>query len=352
MTSAAELVMRVVRSAGLLLAVVVAAACSAPEPELGVRFEGKTMGTTFVVRVDDPLPEEGREAVAALVRETLDDVDAHMSTYRPDSEVSRLNALATDAPFALSDETFIVLQTAMQIAEISGGAFDPTVGALVNAWGFGPADNPAAEPSAAELAMLAEHTGYHKLELDVEASAAIKRDPLLQIDLSAIAKGYAVDRVVATLLQAGFTNLMVEVGGEVRTTGHTAAGKPWRIGIERPDTRTEEIQRMVPLTDLAIASSGNYRNFYVLGGRVVGHTIDPRTARPVDHEGASVSVIAEECMWADGWATALMVMGPEEGMRWAEERGLAALYVVHEGDGAFAERTTPDFSRIAGMPLQ
>lgn len=343
--------MRAVTVAGLVLAVA-ASACSAPEAELGVRFEGQTMGTTFAVRVDDPLPEERRESVAALIRATLDDVDAHMSTYRPDSEVSRLNAHGSEAPFPLSAETFAVLQAAITIAEASGGAFDPTVGALVNAWGFGPSGNPAAEPSVAELTMLAEHTGYQHLELVAEGPAVIKRDPLLQIDLSAIAKGYAVDRVVAALRQAGHENVMVEVGGEVRTHGRTAAGEPWRIGIERPDANAEDLQRLVPMVDLAMASSGNYRNFYVLGGRVVGHTIDPRTARPVDHEGASVSVIGEECMWADGWATALMVMGPEEGLRWAEEHGLAALYVVHEGDQTFAERTTTQFRNLAGMPVQ
>jgi thiamine biosynthesis lipoprotein len=187
--------------------------------------------------------------------------------------------------------------------------------------------------------------------LDETQHTVSKVDPEVQVDLSAIAKGYAVDQISEMLTELGHPSHMVEIGGEVRVGEAKPDGSAWRIGIERPDVGAEGLQRLVPLVGMAMASSGNYRNFYVMDGRVVGHTIDPRTARPVDHEGASVSVVAAECGFADAAATVMMVMGPQEGLRWAEEHEIAALFVVHE-DGAFVERMTREFRRIVDTDVQ
>ena len=237
----------------------------------------------------------------------------------------------------------------MAVARDSGGAFDPTVGGLVDAWGFGP-EASERMPDEAELAALRAHVGTAKLRLDANARTATKTDAALRLDLSAIAKGYAADAVAEALVGAGLHAVMVEVGGEVATRGQRAPGRPWRIGIERPDG-SGALWRTVRLEDRAMATSGNYRNFRRVDGHVFGHTIDPRTGRPVEHRTASVSVIAERGVLADAWATALMVMGAEEGSAWADARGIAALFILApEGsEGVFVERPTRAMTRwIAG----
>jgi thiamine biosynthesis lipoprotein len=190
--------------------------------------------------------------------------------------------------------------------------------------------------------------GWQKLVLDPAAGTASKTVPELYVDLSAVAKGYAVDRTAAVLDQMGLEDYMVEVGGEVRTRGLNLKRQPWRIGIERPVAESRELQRVVPLSGLAMATSGDYRNFYVLDGERYSHTIDARTGRPVTHGAASVSVVTEECLWADGWATALLVMGPEEGFALAQEQGLAALFLVYDGENDFQEKATDAFRELIG----
>lgn len=309
------------------------------------------MGTTYSVRLAT-VDDGGREAeLRSLVQGILDEINGRMSTYVPDSELSRLNRLQPGAVMELSPATYAVLAAALEVSRDSGNAFDPTIGALVTAWGFGPVDGHPAAPSNGEITALRGHSGIDKLRLDDATLTVSKADALLSVDLSAIAKGYAVDAVVAGLEAAGIDNYMVEVGGEVRVGGHRQPGEPWRIGIERPDAGAQHILRAVPLVDLSLATSGNYRNFYVLAGRTVGHTIDPRTGRPIDHNGASVSVIHEQCMMADALATTLMVMGPEDGLLWATERGIAALFVTYDGK-TFVEQPTPEFERLVAGALE
>ncbi len=340
------------RGAALLVGlpvIAVLAGCTGEEPSpYAYTVQGTTMGTTYTVRiVDRDQPDRERE-IRELIQSTLDDLNARMSTFESDSEVSLLNRAEVEQATELSADTFAILAAALALSTDSGGAFDPTVGALVNAWGFGPV-NPATAPSRAEIEALKEHMGVGKIRLDIDTHTASRLDAALRVDLSAIAKGYAVDTVAVVLERAGFENMMVEIGGEVATRG-TRGGEPWRIGIERPDVGAQHIQRLVPLTDQALATSGNYRNFYVMNGRTLGHTIDPRTGEPVDHNGASVSVVHEECMMADALATTLMVMGPEEGLAWARERGIAALFIVFEND-TFVERSTPEFDEVAGSAV-
>ena len=339
---------------GLALAAGVSASAGGGGDEAALVYtyelQGATMGTTYTVRVDSAVRPFSDGELGARVQGVLDDLNARMSTYVGDSEVSRLNAAGPDDIVTLSGDTYFVLQSAVFLAEISGGAFDPTVGALVNAWGFGPV-NPSTAPSDFELASLSAHTGIENLEMSPDAMTVRKLDPLARVDLSAIAKGYAADKVGDLLEENGLERYMVEVGGEVLVGEPKRDGTAWRIGIETPDVDAQHLQRLVPLQGHAMATSGNYRNFYVMDGRTVGHTIDPRDGQPVDHNGASVSVIHESCMMADGMATVLMVMGPDEGFEWAESNGVAAMFVVHDGQG-FVERLTTAFKDLAEVEVE
>lgn len=325
--------------------------CARAEMPETLLLEGATMGTRFRVRVDDEGAALRDRELAAIVRAVLDEVDDRMSTWKQDSEVSRLNRAPAGEAVPVSGPTYEVLDAATRIGRETAGAFDVTVGPLVDAWGFGPEEVTRA-PDDAEIARLRAAVGSDGLRLEPVARTVTKLREGVRVDLSAIAKGYAVDRVADALVEAGLARVMVEVGGEVTTRGLTWEERPWRIGIERPTPgATGELQRSIPLVDLSVASSGDYRNSYVLDGRTVGHTIDPRTGHPVEHRLRAVSVVTARCMEADALATALMVMGPEEGLRWATSRGLAVLFVVDE-DGELVERTTPAFEAIAGGTVQ
>ncbi|MBP7935562.1 MAG: FAD:protein FMN transferase [Phycisphaerae bacterium] len=303
------------------------------------------MGTAYTVKLAGcgrPAPgdlESLREAVEGVLRS----VQQAMSVYLPDSELSRFNRHEDGSPFRMSAETFHVFRRAIQIGEESGGAFDITVGPMVSLYGFGPDPFRVDLPSDEELAGLRSFVGYQKLELDSTAGAIRKRHSKVWCDLSAIAKGYGADRVAAVLDRRGVADYMVEVGGEVRVRGCNLDGKPWRIAIERPAADDVEIHRVVPLIDQAIATTGDYRVFYIRDGKRISHTIDPRTGRPVGHSLASVTVIADDCESADAWATALMVLGAEEGGALAERRRMAALFLIRGEDGRIEERATAAF---------
>ncbi len=306
-------------------------------------FSGLTMGTTYSVQlVADPLAGYRlRDTVQAL----LDSVDHLMSTYDSTSELSRFNRHSATTSFPVSRQTLEVLAVARSVSERSGGAFDVTVAPLVNAWGFGPSGKPAVTPSEAELEDLADAVGYRLLTIDSAQGTLVKANPDLVVDLSAIAKGYAVDQVAAALESLGVASFLVEVGGEVKTRGRKNDGTAWSVGIELPDTDVRRAYRAVPLVDMAIATSGDYRNFYEVGGVRYAHIIDPRTRRPARHAGASVSVLHADAVVADAWATALSVLGPEEGFALAQQERLAALFLVRSGDG-FATRETSRFQQI------
>ena len=357
---------------GLALAVVALAlsACSeTAQHESGAvprrwTISGATMGTTFAVTVVSspgagaaPARPEApvrslvpadrqidRPAVAAEVRRVLERIEERMSHYRPASELSRFNRVRTIEPQPMSAETLGVVAEALSVSRISGGAFDVTVGPLVDAWGFGPPGRAPAAPEEMSLAALRARVGFDLLELDPAAATLRKRRRDVVVDLSAIAKGYAVDALATLLAERGVGDYLVEIGGELRAGGGNEEGAPWRVAIERPLPGAPAAQRIVPLTDAALATSGDYRNFYDLAGTRVSHTIDPRTGRPVTHGGRSVSVIAERCMQADARSTALQVLGPDEGYALAVERGWAALFVTDDGTGRLVEKETPAFS--------
>ena len=256
--------------------------------------------------------------------------------------MSRFNADPGTEWFAVSAETVLILRRGIEIGARSGGAFDMTVGPLVDLWGFGADGQPERVPEPAEIDVLRVSTGYDLLRIRELPPAVRRTRPGVQIDLSAIAKGYAVDELTVVLDAAGLDAYLVEIGGEVRARGTRGDGVDWRIAVESPVAGTRLIQSIVHLRDSAIATSGDYRNFFERDGRRYSHTIDPHTGRPVAHELGAVSVIARNAMDADAWATALLVLGPERGLEIARREGLAANLIIRTDDGV-REVRTPEF---------
>ena len=332
--------------AALLLAL---AGCGTPDraaaPEL-VQLTGPTMGTTWQVKLAALPQGTSRDELQDGIEQLLDRVNDLMSTYRPDSELSRFNRYEGPEWFEVSAETVKVAAAAQQISGATGGAFDVTVGPLVNLWDFGPDQRDRRVPGDDELAKARARVGYEMLEVRDDPPALRKSRPDLYVDLSAIAKGFGVDQVAEHLDRIGSNSYFVEIGGEIRTRGAKPGGDPWRIGIEAPTADRLDAQsarRILELHNRAVATSGDYRNYWEKDGRRFSHTIDPRTGRPVEHQLASVTVVADDCMTADGWATALMVLGPDEAYNSAVQQGLAALFIIREEEG-FVERSTPPFA--------
>jgi thiamine biosynthesis lipoprotein len=281
----------------------------------------------------------------AAVDAELELVNELMSRYREGSELDRLNRSRSADETRVSPELLRVLERAAEISEQSSGAFDVTVGPLIALWGFDDKRGRAQAPEQAAIDAARERVGYVKLELDRRGRTVRKLHPELDIDLSAIAKGYAVDRVALAIERAGHNDYLVEVGGEVRCSGTSHRGTPWRVAIERPVAGRREIFRVVELSGRALATSGDYRNFYEVGGQRYSHTVDPRSGRPVSHRLASVTVIHDECITADALATALTVMGPREGLAFAEERDLPVLFIERGEGSALRAFATAAFER-------
>lgn len=305
------------------------------------------MGTYYRVKVILPsggdLAPDRRAGLTALIEGELDKVNRLMSTYVDDSEVSLFNDHRSTEPFAVSEETFVVIGEAIELGQLTQGALDITVGPLVDAYGFGP-DGALPEVAESELRRLRARVGLHHLRLDAGVRTVAKDRSGVEIDLSSIAKGRAIDLVTEKLVSEGYSDLMVEVGGEIRVAGRNVLGKPWRLGIERPQASRGGVQRVIELESGALATSGDYRNFRMIDGERVSHIIDPRTGRPISHWLASASVVQPTCARADGLATAFMVLGTETAWKLAKENDIPALLLVRDGDG-FIERATPAFER-------
>ena len=313
-------------------------------------FRGATMGTTYSVKVaSGELSEERPAELQALIEGELEDVNAKMSTWDEASELSRFNRHRETSAFTVSPSTFEVAAEALAIWKLTGGALDITLGPLIDAWGFG-ATGSVPDLGEARVAELLSRVGTDKLAIEPEGPALRKLRPEVECNVSSLAKGYAVDRVTEALFAEGLADVWVEVGGEVRALGRNAEGRIWRLGIERPDTVPggppgSGLQRIVPLADAAVATSGDYRNYRERDGVRFSHIIDPRTGWPIRHRLASVSVVHPRCMTADALATALLVLGPEEGLELARRENLAVLMLIREGD-AFIERMTPAFEAL------
>lgn len=312
-------------------------------------LQGRTMGTTWHVTLV-PTPGLDRDTAARGIQARLDRVDGQMSTWKPDSDLSRFNRAPAGTCRRLPPPFFRVLEHAMDVARDSGGAYDPTVGPLVDLWGFGPQQRPRRPPSAAAIAAARRHVGWQRIRLDATRREACQPGGV-HLDLSAVAKGFGVDEVARWLLAHGAEHFLVEVGGELRAHGHKPDGNPWRVAVERPGAAAGRVERrdqvghvLVP-GDRAVATSGDYRHYFEDADRYYSHHIDPRSGQPVAHRVASVTVVAATAMEADPLGTTLSVLGPDEGMAFARERGLAVLMIVH-GENGLETLMTPAFEAL------
>jgi thiamine biosynthesis lipoprotein len=304
------------------------------------------MGTTFDIKVVAPDDERGFTLLQENVEDVLNRVNKHMSTWQPDSELSMFNDSPSTDWIDASEEFCRVIQAALQVSDFTGGAFDITVGPLVNLWGFGPGNSIRLSPPADELiAATREQVGYQQLQADCSLPAVRKSRPDIYVDLSGYAKGYAVDQLADMLDEQGMTNYLVEVGGELRMRGHNASNADWAVAVEKPADFERAVQSVVHLTDQAMATSGDYRNFFQFEGQRYSHTIDSRTGKPVAHAAAAVTVVAETAALADGLATALLVLGPEEGFEFAERKQIAAYFLLRK-DEAIEEKVTTMFASL------
>ena len=308
---------------------------------------GETMGTSWSVRLV-AARDADLHALHAGIETQLGLVVRQMSTWEADSDISAYNRADAGSWHAIPAEFQQVLRCALDIACQSGGAFDPTIAPLVGLWGFG-AEARSDAPDTAELLQAHARVDWQRVELDAETGRLLQPGGV-RIDLSAIAKGYAVDLVTQYLRAAGIVSALVEVGGELFGYGNKPDGEPWRVLVEAgPEDDDHSLDpRVLELNGIAVASSGDRWHHYERDGRRYSHTIDPRTGAPREHAPAAVTVVASDAMQADGWATALTVLGGEAGYALAQARGLAARFLERTSDGLH-ERITDAFrTHLAG----
>ena len=331
----------------ILIGALAILSCSQEEKDLGgvIKLTGPTMGTAYTVKLKDLPAGMSRESLQGGIEQILKRINNLMSTYLEDSELSRFNKMPTTDWVDVSTETISVISEALRVSRLTEGAFDVTVGLLVNLWGFGPVPRGDTIPSATEIREALQKVGYTKIHTRTSPPGIKKDRPDMQIDLSAIAKGYAVDRVAEYLVKSEVFDYLVEIGGELRAKGANAKGAAWTVGIEKPVSNQRLIQQVIHLKDQAMASSGDYRNYFEQNGRRFSHTIHPRTGRPIEHQLASVTVINPSSMVADALATGLNVMGPEAGYNLAEREKIAALFIIRERD-SFRTKATPAFAQV------
>ncbi|TYC58176.1 FAD:protein FMN transferase [Marinobacter sp. BW6] len=330
-------------SAFIALAFAVLAGCSFQPEEKIWEISGPVFGTSYHINVVLTEDQQRLETLASGIDEVLEDVDASMSTWRDDSELSRFNQQSDQSEWTpVSAGLFEVLQKAEEISTMTDGAFDVTIGPVVNLWGFGPKARPEQVPSEESLAKALAATGFDNLELRADPPA-VRATPPQYVDLSAIAKGYGVDVVARFLESEGVEAYLVEIGGEVRVNGRKPDGSTWRLAIEQPVSEGREVNRVVALESRAMATSGDYRNYYESEGRRYSHTIDPATGEPIAHKLASVTVITDDCMTADALATGFNVMGYERANALAVRENIPAYFIVRTDEG-FETHQTPAFS--------
>jgi thiamine biosynthesis lipoprotein len=304
-------------------------ACSKPAEIISL--SGNTMGTTYHIKVvlNEQLPEPN--LLQAEIDLALEKVNDQMSTYRSDSELSRFNSSGFEETVTVSADTATVIKEGIHLYQMTGGALDITLGPLVNLWGFGPDKRPTQVPSKDVIAEAKARTGIGFLDVDGTRLSKTKAD--LYVDLSSIAKGYGVDVVAGILNKYNVAGYLVEIGGELSVFGHKMDGLAWRVAIEQPDVDDREVQQVIAPGDMAIATSGDYRNYYEEEGQRFSHLIDPRTGYPIDHRLASVTVLHKQCMVADGYATAMMVLGTEASLALAQREGLAIMLIEKQDEG-------------------
>ncbi len=336
------------------------------------QFSGETMGTTYHVSYVASRWGAPVDAISKVVYDVLHDVDLRMSTYREDSELMKFNRSPVGQPVKVSKDIVDLFVESRRISELSGGGYDVTVGPLVNLWGFGPSghdlkDKPGSQsesegsesvkgpafiewmmnnypgkiPTKAEIDAAKARVGYHYVTADVKNST-LERKTSVFVDLSSIAKGYAVDQAGKALKKAGIDNFMVEVGGEIKVSGHKADGSDWRLAVRGPDLAGGRPVAIVSLDNKGMATSGDYLNYFEVKGKRYSHTINPKTGYPEANRLAEVAVISDTVEEADGLATMFMVLGDKKGLELANRKGIAAYFTYHY-DGGFRSLASKAF---------
>lgn len=305
-------------------------ACSVePEPQV-TRLSGMTMGTTYHITLVTEDAIDDLEELKAAVTNSLAVVNRQMSTYIEDSEINRLKAQSVGEWVDVSKPLAEVLEISLWVSRLSDGAFDVTLRPLIDLWGFGPRKAEDQVPAESDILAARESVGYHYLELD-KPGLRLKRHQPVDLDLSAVAKGYGVDELARVLENHGISNYLVEIGGEMRVKGHSPRGTLWRVAVERPDEELmQSVYQPLSLTDIGVATSGDYRNYFEKDGVRYSHTIDPRTGKPIVHHLVSVTVLNPSCAKADALATAFSVLGPKDALKLANREGIAALFIIKE----------------------
>ena len=336
-----------------LLIGIVAGEPETPPPHSVVEWQGRTMGSPYSVKVVDGGLSEGDVAALKLeIEQTLVEINRQMSNYQPDSELSLFNRAPAKVPFKVSPEFAKVVRVALQASRFSEGAFDPTLGPLINLWGFGEKTANHVVPDEKTLRATMAKVGWNHLEVS-DANELIKDSPDIALDLGGVAKGYGVDRMIDVLRAHGLKNLYAAIAGEVRVLGYNPRGAKWMLGVSMPVDHWREdnpMAAMVSISDKALSTSGDYQKFFIdASGRRLCHIIDPRTGSPVSHGLASVTIIGPDSTTADALSTSLFVLGPVEGMKKIESReDCAALFILREQDGSYRQLASTRFEQLTG----
>jgi FAD:protein FMN transferase len=320
-----------------------------------VALDGETMGSTWHIKLRVPAGvehEQNARAMQAPIDELLERVNDQMSTYRPNSEISKFNAHASTEPFAVSREFAAVVTKALEVGKATDGAYDITIDPLINLWGFDRKGRRETAPSAQEIEAARAHTGLSLVRVD--GASLVKADPLVTINLGGIAAGWAVDELATLLEERGFHDFMIEVTGEVRAKGRNAKGAPWKIGVKVPDIDSSEVVAAVPLDDRSLTTSGSYHNFFETNGadgkpkKRYHHILDPKTGAPAETDLVSVTVMYADAVTADGYDTPFLILGEERARKIVESTpGMAALFIHQDrATGKLTTRTTPGFPAL------
>ena len=330
-----------------LLIAIFASACKQTTETKLVELNGKTQGTTYSIKIVDSklsLDNSSKEKLHKEIDSILVEISNQMSTWQNDSEISEFNLSKTTDWFPVSLDFVNVVETSQRISETSNGALDITVGALVNLWGFGPVKKDEVIPSDNEIEEAKKLCDYKKISFRKNEPAIKKEIDNITIDLSAVAQGFSVDKLNNYLFEKGYKNFLVEIGGGVRTAGKNHLNENWKIGISVPDG-SFDIQKVISLDNAAVSTSGDYRDYFEKDGVRFSHTIDPKTGKPITHSLASVTVVCKNCADADGYSTAIDVLGPDAGYELAVKEKLAVLLIVKTENG-FSEKMTPEFESL------
>lgn len=296
-------------------------------------FEGSTMGTTYHITLVK-VPQQVKEIqIKQEIDKLLAEVNQQMSTYKKDSELSLFNQNQSTDWIPVSKALFTVIEEALRVSELSDGAFDVTVGPLVNLWGFGPKWSEEKVPSQEQINQAKQSVSYQYLSLQQNPLAVRKAKPDVYVDLSGIAKGYGVDVIADFIEKQGILNYLIEIGGELRTKGSNPQGEPWKVAVEKPIPNIRAAQTVIPVHDAGIATSGDYRNFFEMNGRRFSHIIDPKTGEPVQTNVVSATILdSKSCMTADAWAKVPIVMGAEKALALADRENIAMYLLIKEGE--------------------